>query len=410
MASRHVSRMPRLIRVPAALVALLLLVSLSVGRSADTLSVPEPDLKLALQLRSDLRYEAAKEVFRAWLARHPDDGQAFFDFGYTLYLQSVGEHNAARATALRQEAFAAATEARKLKCTDPLLDMIFTSVDANGADLRDPSLFSAKPEAAALIKDGEQAFTSGKYQIALTAYTKAFEIDPRSHSAALFIGDVHFIQKRYAEAITWFEKATTIDPDRETSFRYWADALVKLGRLDDARARYIDAVIASPYNRLPREALSRFALATKSSRKPPAVDLSQATVELKDGKTHIGIGSDANPMLIIYTAARGRWLEVERAKYFPADAAPRHSLPEECYGLRFLAEVSEGKSTDDPKTKSFAPSIATLKSLDRDGLLEAFVLLDRPTQGIAEDYMSYRLAHRAELVRYISTRWLDPLP
>jgi hypothetical protein len=42
-----------------------------------------------------------------------------------------------------------------------------------------------------------------------------------------------------------------------------------------------------------------------------------------------------------------------------------------------------------------------LKKLDKDGLLEAFILLAMPDAGIAADFADYRKTNVAELRRYV---------
>ncbi len=376
------------------------------------LRAEEPPLELqgALWLRGEMRYEEARQALTNWVAKHPDDGRAHYEYGYTLMLQATAESDATRATALRKEAYALATKAKTLGYDNAVLDLVLQATDANGTDLRDPKAFSAKPEAAELIKQGEQAFSSGKMEEALAFYQKAYALDPHSYSAALFTGDVYFTQKKYAAAIEWFDKAIATSPNRETAYRYAADALVKLNRPREALDRYIDAVVAEPYNRIPREMLQRVRGATLRT---PAYALPQVTVTLENGAPKITLPppDKSTPTLtaalLAYAAARGTWLKDERQKYFPADAPPRHSLAEEVYGLRFLADYFGSISAKDAKgSEAISTTIATIKSLDQEGLLESFLLLDRPDNGLAEDYATYRLAHRSDLVRYISTVWI----
>jgi hypothetical protein len=55
----------------------------------------------------------------------------------------------------------------------------------------------------------------------------------------------------------------------------------------------------------------------------------------------------------------------------------------------------------DKKVSKLEPSLAKLVRLNTDGLLEAYVLLARPDQGIAQDYATYRKAHADLLRRYV---------
>ena len=45
--------------------------------------------------------------------------------------------------------------------------------------------------------------------------------------------------------------------------------------------------------------------------------------------------------------------------------------------------------------------LTKLKKLDEEGLLEAYILLARATQGIAQDHPAYLEQHRDRLRRYV---------
>lgn len=53
------------------------------------------------------------------------------------------------------------------------------------------------------------------------------------------------------------------------------------------------------------------------------------------------------------------------------------------------------------KIKVVQPSIAKLKKLNDEGLLEAYILLGRPDEGIVEDHEAYLKQHRNKLRRYV---------
>ena len=59
-------------------------------------------------------------------------------------------------------------------------------------------------------------------------------------------------------------------------------------------------------------------------------------------------------------------------------------------------------ATSDNKTKKLSPSLMQLQQLDNEGLLEAYILLARPDDGIAVDYPAYLKANREKLHRYVA--------
>jgi hypothetical protein len=100
---------------------------------------------------------------------------------------------------------------------------------------------------------------------------------------------------------------------------------------------------------------------------------------------------------IAYGAARVKWHKETFARTFPNEKTYRHSLVEEATALRAVLTAA----TTDNRTKTLHPSLAKLKRLNDDGLLEAFILLARPDQGIATDYPVYLKQNRDKLRRYV---------
>jgi tetratricopeptide (TPR) repeat protein len=288
----------------------------------------------------------------------------------------------------------------------PLLPSILRSTHADGADLRDSHPLSANPEAASLIKTGEQAFLRHDLDEAFRCYKAAYDRDPQSYAAALFCGDVFFNQERLDEALSWFRKAIAINPDAEMAHRYSGDAYMKLGDTARARAAYIDAVIADPYNRIPREMLNRVARSQNLVVRKPDVAIPRVPITVEAGKTKIRYNPATGPLVLAYTIGRAHWLDVERGRYFPADSQPRHSVEEECAGLRMFVATAEENHDSKETMEKFGPTVRTLKALDAAGLLAAYVLLDRADEGIAEDYEAYRRVNRPLLLRYINEVWL----
>ncbi len=378
---------------------------LAVARAAVPSPIP-PDLRHALEMRKEMRLEDARKALVAWLEEHPDDGQMQFELAYTLAVQAMAESDAATATQLRKQAFETAKKAEQLGCTNLLLPKILSSINADGADLRDSRALSRIPEAAALILKGEQAFTRHELDEAFRCYNAAYGKDPQSYHAALFCGDVFFTQGRFEDALSWFAKAIAIDPDRETAHRYSGDAYVKLGNNARARAAYVDAVIAEPYNRIPREMLGRIARSLNIAIRTPDVAIPHVPIAVEGGKTRISFDPSAGPLVLAYTIARAHWLDTERSRYFPADSGPRHSVEEECAGLRMFVSTAEENSDSKETMEKFGPTVRTLKALDSAGLLAAYVLLDRADEGIAKDYDAYRRVNRGLLLRYVNEVWL----
>ena len=73
-----------------------------------------------------------------------------------------------------------------------------------------------------------------------------------------------------------------------------------------------------------------------------------------------------------------------------------------------VGQVKEGLKKK--KIKQLDSALATLVKLADEELLEAFVLISRPDQGIAKDYPAYRDAHREKIRKYITEWIIHPAP
>jgi hypothetical protein len=178
---------------------------------------------------------------------------------------------------------------------------------------------------------------------------------------------------------------------------------MKQGKYDQARDRYIEAYITEPYNRFSVSGLTQWAQATSTSLAHPRIDI--PTTVTFDEKGDAKINLDASALLsgkddgstawIVYGATRSGWRKEKFAKNFPEEKTYRHSLAEEADALRSVLSLAADK-----KVNSLNPSLARLKKLDSEGLLEAYILLARADEGIAKDHPAYLKQNRDKLRRY----------
>jgi len=69
-----------------------------------------------------------------------------------------------------------------------------------------------------------------------------------------------------------------------------------------------------------------------------------------------------------------------------------------------LTGVREQKIPDAKLT----PALRSLMALDKDGMLECWILIDNPDNGTAQDYVAFRATHRDLLRAYIEKYDLHP--
>jgi tetratricopeptide (TPR) repeat protein len=369
----------------------------------DPTSESVAELKVrAAKLMDETKYTEALPILEKIAKLEPKDGETQFYLGFALAGQAVNTKDNAARKALRVRSREAFIKAKSLGFYEPRLDALITGLPEDGSDVDD---FSPDSKANALVKEGEALLSQGKKDEALKKYQEALALDPKAYYAALFSGDIYLQKQDYAQAETWYQKAIAIDPNKETAYRYSATPLMRQSKFEAARDRYIEAFITEPYNRFAQAGLIQWGEATGTVLAHPRIDI--PTNVTFDEKGDAKINLDASALLsgkddgsfgwISYGVTRSAWRKEKFAKTFPNEKQYRHSLAEEVDALRSVLKVASDKNA-----KSLSPSLAKLKKLDEEGLLEAYILIARPDDGIAEDHPAFLKQNRDKLRRYVS--------
>ena len=386
-----------MLRVPLKIFCILLLLfSVAVAAQDD-------DRSRAFQLYRDAKYTEALPLFEKLAAAHPDDREvaelhAILVAAQASYLKDPEARKQARVRAREL-----LLRAQKLGAKSVLLQSLLEDLSA-----REDSTFSAKKEVDEAMREGEAAFAKGDSQKALEMYQRALLLDPNLYEAALFIGDVYFKDADQVKAGEWFGRATVINPDRETAYRYWGDALIKQGKVTEAGEKFVEAFIAEPYNRLARAGFVNWAEKVHVNLAHPRVEI-PANVAKKgeDQGTTITLDpnmfkkedkSGSSAAWMTYGLIRASW-QSEFAKQYPNEKTYRHSLKEEVAAMRAALKVlGEQKGGN---SENVDPSLQVIRKLDKEGLLEAYILLAMPDAGIANDFATYRKTNVENLRRYV---------
>jgi tetratricopeptide (TPR) repeat protein len=347
------------------------------------------------------KYTEALPILEKISTLQPNDGETQFFLGFALIGQAINIKDNAARKALRVRARNAFVKAKSLGFYEPRLDALIQSLPEDGSDAAG---FSSNSEANALMKEGEGLFSQGKPDEALKKYQQALELDPKLYHAALFSGDIYLQKQDFAQAESWYQKAIAIDPNKETAYRYSATPLMRQRKTEAARDRYVEAFIVEPYNRFARAGLIQWGEATQTTLAHPEIDIPAVSFDEKgDPKININVGNlpsgadDGSFAWISYGVTRSSWRKEKFAKTYGSEKVYRHSLEEEADALRSVVSTA----TSDKRTKKLNSSLARIKKLDDDGLLEAYILLARPDEGIAQDHPAFLKQNRDKLRRYL---------
>jgi tetratricopeptide (TPR) repeat protein len=372
----------------------------------------------AFELWDKNNHAEAVVLLEKLAAANPSDVAVLARLGFSLYATTASMKDPEERKKTRERARTVLLRARELGDNSNLSQMaldVLSSPDPTDIP------FSNLKEAEASMREGEAAFVKGEIDKALTAYEHALKLDPKLYEAALYAGDMYFRKGIAAagarekkemldKAGERFARAIAIDADRETAYRYWGDALMHQKKMDEARDKFIEAIIAEPYNKSGYVGLSQWAennqlrIGHPEIKQPP----SSMSASTKNGETTItvdpkGLDPKSGPAYYwsFYDLTRATWSKTTFSKEYPDEKTYRHSLKEEAAALRLVAETAS-RDLKSGKTGSLDSSLDNLIKLHEAGLIEPYVLFVRPDKGIAQDYAEYRKANRDKLRRYWS--------
>ncbi|MBA3239712.1 MAG: tetratricopeptide repeat protein [Acidobacteria bacterium] len=366
---------------------------------------PDPERERAFRLFDESKFTEALPILEKLAEANPNDPAVLERLGFSLITSTQMVKDQGRRRLLLARARTALVRSQQLGNNSNLLKAALeTLARADGSR----QTFSSNKEADEAMHEGESAYVKGELDKAAASYERALKLDPQLYEAALFAGDMYFKKKEWDRAGEWFAKAVQLNPDRETAHRYWGDALMMgQGKREDSRQKFADAIVAEPYNRRAWVGLLQWGEKYKVQLSHPRIEPPTGVSPLKDNKMTITIDpkslektDDGSPAWMFYGLTRASWATEKFAREFPNEKQYRHSLREEAEALASVAVLVKQQQKDG-KVKRLDPMLENVVRLHDAGLIEAFVLLARPNEGIAQDYDTYRRANRDKLRRYL---------
>lgn len=386
------------------LLLFILLISTAVKAQTEA-EVAEASTKAA-QLIENEQFAAAIPYLEILIKSSPNNPKIRFFYGYSLLMKSKQIENNEEAKKLSAKALEELKKAKSLGLNEPTVDALISLLSGEGTAGNETG-FSKNAEANKLMNQAENNFAQSKYDEAIEFYGKALAIDPNLYEAALYSGDSYMQKKDWENAEKWYQKAITINPNRETAYRYSATPLMKKAKdetetqarnryYDQARDRYIEALITEPYSQSSPRGISQWAEATGAKLGHPKIDIPEIKFD-ESGKPLMSAPvNDANyaKNWQNYVSTRVDWKKTKFAQTFPNEKQYRHSLQEEADAIRNALKFAK-------EQKLSHPQFDILQKLDNEGLLEAFILMAQADEGIAEDHEAYLKNNRPKLRQYV---------
>jgi tetratricopeptide (TPR) repeat protein len=390
----------RRLRIVFTPIFLLLFLS---GLAAQTNVSPatDDDRKHALELYDQHKFTEALPLLEKLAVELPNDLVIQERLASVVFVTSGGIEDPERRKQQVMRARALLLHAKELGDNSNLLQVLLSGIPPDGSD----PAFSSNTMVEQVMRKAESAYESGDLAKAVEGYTQALVLDPKLYFAALYGGDTLFKMKQYDKAGDWFAQAIQINPNLETAYRYWGDSLMAEGKMSEARAKFIDAVVAEPYTKKSNIGIQQWAERNKVRFTVPRI---QSPNSVKPNEK--GITLTVDPAALDRNDGSGAWMiadmshmlwQSEKFKQeYPNEKEYRHSLKEESEKLDLVAEALQ-QMLKDKKVKNLDPNLAMLLKLKESGLVEAYILISAADQGITQDYVPYREQHREKLRQYL---------
>ncbi len=359
----------------------------------------------AFELFKQDKHIEALPLFEELALKSPDDRDVLLGLGVCLVSEAATLEDEDAASKERIRARQVLLKAKKLGSTAPILENLLQMLPEDGV------VKYEKTPADQAMRAAEAAFSRRDFEDAIRNYSKVLEYDPKNYSAVLFIGDTYFAEKNWAKAGEWYQKAIDLDPNKETAHRYYADMLLKNGENEKSRTRFIQGVVAEPYNPITWRALQGWATTNKLQLKRVHVNTPNNVSQTGEKNITITVdpkaSDEASTLWLSYGMAKALWHGDKFKKQFPAEKQYRHSLAEEADALSTAATVwTEVNESDKQKKKASSapkdPNLILLLKLYQAKMIEPYVLLNAADEGIAQDYPGYREKNRDKLEQYLS--------
>ena len=398
-------------------ICLLVIAALMLSQSI-AVQAQEPDYaserKRAFDLLNESKLMDALPILEKLAARNPKDGEVLFMLGFSIIAKSRETKDPATRKQERVRARNYLLRARELGQKEPLLEQMINAIPEDGSDVGG-NKFSNDPGADKAMNEGESAFARGDLDNAFLQYTQALKLDPKLYEAALFAGDMKFKKgmnsmesaernASFDQAGEWFARAVAINPDRETAYRYWGNALLASDKDELALPKYIEAIIADPYNQLVYTGLTKWSRKRGVPLGHPRIEIPTSVSSPGKGNVNITLdpklkNEDGSSAWTLYGFKRAIWMSKKFQEKYPQEKEYRHSLDEEFDALSGVASQAKWL-VEAKKVTQLSPSLADLIRLNDAGLLEPYILFAMADRGIAQDYQRYRQANREKLKRY----------
>ncbi|MBN2493486.1 MAG: tetratricopeptide repeat protein [Deltaproteobacteria bacterium] len=170
--------------------------------------------------------------------------------------------------------------------------------------------FRVIPEAADAVNEAEAHFQKGEYEQAAVCYRRAIDAQPDCYIAFMHMGDCFMFRQNPMKALQLYDEAIRINPWDFHPYLYKGNALAALGRFQDAKEAYIDALARMPRRDSVLKCAGQRAAEMGVEVRTKLFDPQVVIQEKKDGSIWFYAGDERGlgPVWLAYGACKAVWL------------------------------------------------------------------------------------------------------
>lgn len=291
----------------------------------------------------------------------------------------------------------------------PLEEPLDTPIVEKSADgSAHVSAYPKNAEADRLLQQAEPAFKGNRFAEAEKLYEQALKLAPGYYPALLAYGDAAFFSGKPEVALQRYRQATQSNPDDHRGYFFQANALLALGKKEQARDAYAWALALRPQNPYVLQALDTKKARTLlgASVQPLSLDKPRSFARKTDKGVELWLDAK-QPHWLIWGMCKALWLgEPTHRQEMTGSTTYTWTLTEEMECLNALLATYTAPNRQSPPD----PRLERLLKVAKDGFAPELVVYEVASRMSPHVVLSQDESRRKRMHAYVLRYVLTPTP
>lgn len=258
-------------------------------------------------------------------------------------------------------------------------------------------------EAGKKYLKAEAAFNQRKWREAAELYREVNRIEPDFAKAYLHLGDCFFANNQFNEALSYYVKAARTAPLDASTYRFAADALRHLERIDEVHRLVMESLLADPDYPLVWMEIKQWASDVDRPCETHKEVVPLRLLTLRPSDDYEGLFADLPaatvPAWRAYVNRKLLWRQEDFAKEFPSASYYRATVREEVLALQAAADQWDAMRQADGDLRD--DDLDFIRQVALDDRLDAFVQLELFGEEYRPEFEAWKQQHRDVAQAYL---------